>query len=283
MKWLVIISALILIGIGIAVIYSKNRWRINTDTRRAKLASGQQIIKPSFYTEAELEGLPTPVQRFFRKVLNNGQPIITTVKLTQQGQFNMGETEAKWSPFTATQIAISQRPGFDWDAYIQIVPSINIFVHDTYLLEEGNLHASLLGLFTLANMSNTPELNQGELLRFFAETAWYPTALLPSQGVRWEAIDYTSARGTLTDGAITASLVFRFNSEGMIDSIRADARYGNFGGKMIAMPWAGRFCDYTVQHGMSIPLKGEVEWERPDGAWLYYKGQVTAIDYEFAS
>lgn len=283
MKWLVIISALILIGIGIAVIYSKNRWRINTDTRRAKLASGQQIIKPSFYTEADLEGLPTPVQRFFRKVLNNGQPIITMVKLTQQGQFNMGETEAKWSPFTATQIAISQRPGFDWDAYIQIVPSINIFVHDTYLLEEGNLHASLLGLFTLANMSNTPELNQGELLRFFAETAWYPTALLPSQGVRWEAIDDTSARGTLTDGAITASLVFRFNSEGMIDSIRADARYGNFGGKMIAMPWVGRFCDYTVQHGMSIPLKGEVEWERPDGAWLYYKGQVTAIDYEFAS
>jgi hypothetical protein len=283
MKWLIIISALILVSIGTIVIYSKNRWRINTDTRRAKLANGQQIIKPNFYTEAELEGLPTPVQQFFRKVLSNGQPIIATAKLTQQGQFNMSETEAKWSPFTATQILITQRPGFDWDAYIQIVLGMNVFVHDTYLLEEGNLHASLLGLFTLANMCSTPELNQGELLRFFAEAAWYPTALLPSQGVRWEAIDDTSARGTLIDGATTASLVFRFNSEGMIDSIRADARYGVFGGKMMAMPWVGRFCDYTVQHGMSIPLKGEVEWERPDGAWLYYKGQVTTIDYEFAS
>lgn len=283
MKWLVIISALILVGIGIAVIYSKNRWRINTDTRRAKLASGQQMINPNFYTEAELEGLPTPVQQFFRKVLSNGQPILAAAKLTQQGQFNMGETKAKWSPFTATQISIAQHPGFDWDAYIQIVPGVNVFVHDTYSLGEGNLQASLLGLFTLANMHNAPELNQGELLRFFAEAAWYPTVLLPSQGVRWEAIDDTSARGTLTDGATTVSLVFRFNCEGTIDSIRADARYGFFGGKMMAMPWVGRFCDYTVRHGMSIPLKGEVEWERPDGAWLYYKGQVTEIDYEFAS
>jgi hypothetical protein len=75
---------------------------------------------------------------------------------------------------------ITQHPGFDWDARIQMVPGLKAFVHDTYLLGEGNLHASLLGLFTLAKMHDTPELNQGELLRFFAEVAWYPTALLPS-------------------------------------------------------------------------------------------------------
>ena len=38
------------------------------------------------------------------------------------------------------------------------------------------------------------EVAQGELMRFFAEAAWYPTALLPSQGVRWQAVDDTSAR-----------------------------------------------------------------------------------------
>ena len=37
------------------------------------------------------------------------------------------------------------------------------------------------------------EVAQGELMRFFAEAAWYPTALLPSQGVRWQAVDDTSA------------------------------------------------------------------------------------------
>jgi len=281
MKWLLTIAALIVICLGLAVIYGKYQWQINTKDLRDKLSNGRQAIQPKFYSEEELESLPAPVQRYFRKVISNGQPMISAVKLTQQGQFNMSETEQNWNPFTATQIAIAQRLGFDWDGHIQLALGIKVFVHDTYLLGKGNLHASLLGLFTLANIRDTPELNQGELLRFFAEAAWYPTALLPSQGVRWEAIDDMSARGTLTDGATDASIVFRFNSEGMIDSFRADARYGTFGGKMMEMPWRGRFGDYKIQHGISIPSKGEVEWERPDGTWLYYKGQITEIEYEF--
>ncbi|HUG25440.1 DUF6920 family protein [Piscinibacter sp.] len=50
--------------------------------------------------------------------------------------------------------------------------------------------------------------------RFFAEMAWYPTALLPSQGVRREAIDDRSANATIVDGRLTLTLVFRFNASG---------------------------------------------------------------------
>ena len=283
MKLIITIGALILVGIGLAIIYGKYRWQIDTDRLRAKFASERQIIEPKFYTQAELEGLPAPVQRFFRKVLKDGQPMVAAAKLSQQGQFNLSETELKWNPFTATQIATAQRPGFDWDGHIQIVPGVNTLVHDTYRSGVGNLHASLLGLFTVAAMHGTPELNQGELMRFFAEAPWYPTALLPSQGVRWEAIDDNSARGTMTDGKTTVSIVFEFNAEGTIDTFRADARYGTFGGKLSAMPWVGRLREYTMQDGMYIPLYGEVGWERPTGTWLYFKGEITEIEYEFAS
>ena len=68
------------------------------------------------------------------------------------------------------------------------------------------MHAALLGLVTLADIRGTSEVAQGELLRFLAEAAWYPTALLPSQGVRWEALDGISARATLTDGATMVAL-----------------------------------------------------------------------------
>ncbi len=223
-KWIAIIGVLIIVCIGLAAIYGSYRWQSDTDNLRAKLANGQRTIKPRIYEKKEIEDLPIPVQRFFQTVLKDGQPIVAAVKFSQQGQFNTSQTEAKWSQFTATQVVITQRLGFDWDARIQMAPGLNTFVHDSYLLGEGNLQASLLGLFTLANMRNTPELNQGELLRFLAEAAWYPTALLPSQGVRWEAIDETSARATLTDGA-TISLVFQFNAEGAIATFRAEARY----------------------------------------------------------
>jgi hypothetical protein len=218
----------------------------------------------------------------------------------------MNELEEQWKPFTATQLVITQRLGFDWDACIQMTPGLNAFVHDTYLLGKGSLQASLLGLFILAKMSDAPEMNQGELLRFFAETPWYPTALLPSQGVRWEAIDDNSARATLTDGATTASVVFQFNAEGAIATFWAEARYrathgyalgrklaGLFSSRwavargaiapLTAMPWGGSLRDYSVRDGMLIPLDGEVGWEYPEGTRLYFKGQITEISYEFAS
>jgi hypothetical protein len=278
-QWIVIIVVLIIVCFGMTAIYGSYRWQSDTDRLRAKLTGGQRTIKPHIYDPKEIEDLPAPVQRFFRTVLKDGQAIVAAVKLSQQGQFNMSETEAKWSPFTATQLVITQHPGFDWDARIQMAPGLKAFVHDTYLLGEGNLQASLLGLFTLAKMYDTPELNQGELLRFFAEATWYPTALLPSQGVHWEAIDDTSARATLTDGATTVSLVFQFNAEGAIATIRAEARYRD---KLTAMPWCGRFWNYSVRNGMLIPLEGEVGWEYPEGIRLYFKGRITEISYEFA-
>ncbi len=279
-KWIGIIGFLIAVSLGIAAIYGSYRWQSDTDKLRAKLTDGRRTIKPQIYDPKEIEGLPAPVQRFFRTVLKDGQAIASAVKLSQQGLFNMNEMEDKWSPFTATQFVITQRLGFDWDARIQMAPGVNAFVHDTYLLGEGSLHASLLGLFTVADVGGTPEANQGELLRFFAEAPWYPTALLPSQGVRWEAIDDTSARATLTDGATTVSVVFQFNAEGTIATMRAEARYRD---KLTAMPWCGRFWEYSVRNGMLIPLEGEVGWEYPEGIRLYFKGRITEIDYEFAS
>ncbi|MCG6135521.1 MAG: hypothetical protein MET45_12790 [Nostoc sp. LLA-1] len=170
-KGIAIISVFIIVCLGIATIYGGYRWQSDSDKLRAKLIRERQTVKPKIYDPKEIAGLPAPVQRFFRTVLKDGQAMVSAVKLSQTGKFNMSETKAKWSPFTATQLVITQRLGFDWDARIQMAPGLNTFVHDTYLLGEGNLQASLLGLFTVMKTSVTPELNQGELLRFFAEAA----------------------------------------------------------------------------------------------------------------
>ena len=280
LKSVVIITVSVIVLFGIVSLYGRYQWQSETERLRAQLTNGKQTINPKTYDLKELEGLPDPVQRFFRVVLKEGQPIIAAVNLSQQGLFNMSETEAKWSPFTATQIVTTQRPGFDWDARIQMAPSMSAFVHDAYVLGAGSLHVSILGLLTVADVRDTPAAAQGELLRFFAEMPWYPTALLPSQGVRWEAIDDTSARATLTDDPTTVSLVFRFNAEGTIETMRAEARFRD---KLTAMPWSGRFWNYSVCNEMLIPLEGEVGWEYPDGIRLYYKGKVTEINYEFAT
>ena len=281
---IVIIIILIVALLWIITIYGSDRWRAETDKLRVKMTNGQQPIQPKTYDSKEIAGLPEPVQRFFKTVLKDGQAIVAKVAISQHGQFHMNETEDKWHRFTATQLVTTQRIGFDWDAKIQMIPFINIFVHDTYLLKEGHLQASILGLFTVAKIHNTTELNQGELLRFLAETVWYPTSLLPSQGVVWEAIDQHSSRATLTDGKTTASVVFQFDTDGLITSMRAESRcYRVVGDKLTFMPWVGNFREYEIHNGMRIPLEGEVGWEHPEGVRLYFKGKITKISYEFAS
>ena len=173
-----------------------------------------------------------------------------------------------------------QRPGFDWDGRIAIMPGVTVCVHDAYIAGEGRLHAALFGLVSLANIRGTPELAHGELMRFLAEAAWYQTALLPSQGVQWSALDDTSAKATLRDGGTAPTLLFRFNKEGLAESVRADARGRAVAGTMIPTLWECRCSKYELRNGMRIPTEGEAAWLLPEGPKPYWRGRITHLAYE---
>lgn len=207
--------------------------------------------------------------------------MVSAVRLEHSGTFNMSETGEQWRPFTSTQRVIPQRPGFDWEGRIAMMPGLSVRVHDAYIAGDGILHASLFGLVSLVNLRGTPEVAQGELMRFLAEAAWYPTALLPSQGVQWEAVDDTSAKATLKDGKLHLTLLFRYDNDGLIESVRAEARGRTVAGGVISTPWEGRWSNYELRDGMRIPVEGEVSWMLPGGPKPYWRGRITGLGYEF--
>ncbi|MCD4706555.1 MAG: hypothetical protein K8S62_02315 [Candidatus Sabulitectum sp.] len=282
MWWKTVLVALIVLAfiIAAASLYGRNRWQSDTEKLLAQIEALRTPITPELYDSRELEGLPAPVQRYFRAVLKEGQPLISSVSVEHTGTFNMSETGEQWKPFMSSQRVITQRPGFVWDARIRMAPGLTVHVHDAYVAGEGILTAKLFGLLTVMNQPNTPELSQGELMRFFAEATWYPTALLPSQGVVWEAINDTLARATLTDGTTTVKLVFQFNTQGLISSVHSDGRYREVDGAQTATPWLGSFDDYELRGGMLIPLEGEVAWLLPEGPAPYWRGRIQQIEYE---
>lgn len=270
------------IGAGGAALYGASRWRAATEALHARLDGARAPIAQATYDARELDGLPPPVQRYFRAVLREGQPVIAVARFTHTGTFNMGEDAPNWRPFSSSQIVTTQRPGFVWNGRIRMAPGLPALVHDAYVAGEGLLHATLLGMVTLADLRGTPEMAEGELLRYLAEAMWYPTALLPSQGVEWSAIDETSARATLTDGMTTASLDFRFGPDGLIQSSGTTARPRVLGGTVVAAPWSGRGWTYEVHDGMRIPIDAEVAWIQPDGPYPYWRGRIASIAYEYA-
>ena len=267
--------------VAIALVYGSSRWQSATQEMHAKLEAARLPIGAKTFSLNELIGLPAPVQRYFRTVLKDGQPMIEAVSVDHTGTFNMSESGEQWKPFTSTQRVITQRPGFDWEARIKMMPGLTARVHDAYIAGEGILHATLFGLVSVVNLRGTPDVAKGELIRFFAEAAWYPTALLPGQGVRWEEVDDASAKATLRDGEITLTMLFRFNEKNLIESVRAEARGRTVGGKVIPTPWEGRWKRYERRDGMHIPLEGEAAWMLPEGPKPYWRGRIVSLTYEF--
>ncbi|MFH1184330.1 MAG: DUF6544 family protein [Chloroflexota bacterium] len=283
MWWKMILFVIIALTaiIAVALVYGSIRWQSATKEMHTRIDASRLLIGPKRYSSNELNGLPALVQRYFRAVLKDGQPMVSAVSVEHTGTFNMSETGERWKPFTSTQRVITQRPGFDWEGRIEMMPGLTVLVHDAYIAGKGILHATLFGLVSLVDIRGTPEVAQGELMRFFAEAAWYPTALLPSQGVRWEAVDNTSAKATLKDGGITLTMLFRFNEDGLFESVRAEVRGRTVAGAVIPTPWEGRWSHYELRDGMRIPLEGEVAWMLPEGPKPYWRGRITRLDYEF--
>lgn len=284
--WLKIIAIVLIVLafiLVVAILTGANRWRSDTRKLHTRMEAARVPIAPTSYDPCELEGLPAPVQRYFRAVLKEGQPLIVAVSIEHSGTFNMGETTEQWKPFSSTQSVVIQRPGFIWDARIRMAPGMTAHVHDAYIAGEGVLTAKLLGLLTVVKQPSTPELAHGELMRFFAEAAWYPTALLPSQGVTWQAIDNSKASASLTDGTVMVKLVFQFDALGLISSVRSDTRYRAVDGVQVATPWQGRFWGYERQDGILVPLDGEVEWLLADRPKPYWRGRIQRIQYELSN
>lgn len=285
-KWVVLAIALVLVAWVAVVLLGQWRWAEATAELARELEAARQPPAPARYDPAELDGLPGPVQRYFRTVLAPGQPIVTAATIEHEGDFDMGEARPNWKTFTSEQrivAAMPARPGFLWNARIAFVPGVAIRVHDAYVAGQGRLRAAVAGLVTVAEADRTPALAEGELMRYLAEAAWVPTALLPSQGVRWEPVDERSARATLADGDIRVALTFTFAADGTIDSVRAEARGRTVAGRVVPTPWEGRWSDVQAQGGMRVPMRGEVAWLTAEGRRVYWRGTITSVRYESAA
>jgi hypothetical protein len=282
LKWAkIVVFTLIAVALIVGLL-GNARWSRDTQVRMQALEATTLPVKarPQRYNDAELTNLPPVVRRYFTKVLNPNQPMVRRLYLEQTGTFNRSFTGEQWEPFTARQRVSVNRPGFVWDASITMSPGITVRVVDAYVAGVGSLQPSVFGLFDLGGSQGTADMARGELIRFVAEAVWYPTALLPSQGVKWTPVDDHTAQATLTDGPLSVTLTFNFNAQGFVERISSLERSALVNGVMLPMPWEVRLSNYQMQSGMLVPKEGEVAWLPTTGRVPYWRGTVEKFDYE---
>ena len=280
MKTVLLTLAALLLVVAATILLARVRWRSATATLATRLHHSSESVQGAVYSSSELAGLAPPVARYLRTVLREGQRIPRRARIEQRGTFAVKPTPDGWRPFSAVQQFAARPAGFVWDARIGISPGLDFLVRDAFVDGTGSMYGTVMGIVPVVNVRGTPDIAAGALVRYLAEAVWMPTALLPSQGVSWAALDDTSARATLTAGGTTVSLDFFFGADGLVERIYTPARGRDVKGTSVPTPWEGRWFEYGDRGGVRVPTRGEVAWILDEGRMPYWRGEVTSVTYE---
>jgi len=240
--------------------------RRRTDALIARLEhpSTSEVSKPS---------VPAIIQSFARRaILEN--PVPNTVWLHQSGEMriNLGD---RWRPFTAEQVISIHQPGFAWLARMQVAPLLSARILDCYVGGEGLLEARLFGSLRLARAAG-PKTDKGELMRYLAELAWAPHAMLHNRQLSWREIDATKAEvaAESSAGLTRVRLIFE---NGDIARVEAEDRPRMTGRRIVPTCWQGHCFDYREINGCRIPTRAVASWLLEDGLFEYWRGRITAF------
>jgi hypothetical protein len=273
---------------------------------------------PERFSPDNLAGLPAPVARYLGLALHSGQPMLAAVRIDHAGRRSASGSAAaaaaapaslaRWLTFTSTQ-RLTMRPPFSpWDGAIFSLPDVGAIQVLHHPAARGRaLHAGQPGVIGMINDQDEEQYERDALMRYLALAAWYPTALLPSQGVSWQAVNADSACATLEgQRVLSVTLLFHFGADGLIDTVqvpqrshvmrqhwhRQQAKRADHNSAVPdssaetdtsqPQPWQVRFWNPVRRDGMQVPQDAELAWLLPDGPRPYWLGRLTRAVYEFA-
>lgn len=236
----------------------------------SNLFADSKSISTQKFSYHQLDGLPKPVQQYFKHVLKDRQPYISYIRLKHDGQFKTG-LKKDWVAIKGEQYFTTGTPGFIWKG------TTAMFVaRDMYLANEGRLIATILSTVTVADIHGKQQYNESELLRWLSESVWFPTNLLPSEKLHWTAIDDSSAKLTFNYDGLSLFYIINFNDKGEIVQMETK-RYMDE--KRLEI-WIIKPGKYEEKNGIIIPTEAEVFWRLKEGDFSYAKFNVTEIEYD---
>ena len=143
-------------------------------------------------------------------------------------------------------------------------------------MESGQLKVKILGLIPIVKEEGA-HVDQAELLRWLGESFWFPTNLLPSDNLSWDAVDGNTARLNYQYRDIGISYLVSFNDKGEMTRLET-ARYRQAGE---IMTWVGKVSDYKYFDGFLVPTHIEASWIMEEGEHQYVDFYVETIEYQY--
>ena len=217
--------------------------------------------------------LPSAVRDLALRLGADPVPGPETVTLNQIGQMKLGLRSTRWLPFTARQTLSVRSSAFAWRARFR--PFGYLSVTDAFENGTGRLDVTALGFIPLVRTQPISALTRGELMRYLAELAFVPDAILHNRQLRWRVDDATRFSVSAGAGMEAVEVTLSLGRDGRIAGIHAADRPRSVTEPFLPTPWRGHFSDYRQQMGRWIPFAAKVAWVIDGVETLYWRGILT--------
>ena len=226
----------------------------------------------------ERQQLPPPVQRYFQFVFQGRIPSYRVATMQMSGQFRRPQ-QSSFNPTTAEQTSAIRQPGLVFSATTPIIPLVWARAYDAYVDGKMEMKAKILSTFTVVNEQSNPTLDQISLRRWLLESALYPMVLLPSEYVRWEAIDDQHARVIAQYQGVSTRMIATFAPSGELTRMNAEEN-GDLNTPYHGSGEQVERSDYQDIQGMMIPMQFSIARVHDGQVLPFWSGKIEKITFE---
>lgn len=214
-------------------------------------------LDPSRY-----EGLPEPVQRYFRYAFDGQDQVrIESIHWEEEGHFKLPVGEFST---TATQHSLPLRPHYVWRGLYRTDAGLTVLEsRDAFSPEAHSMRAKLMGYVTVmdtnyADSDKLARLHSYLALRYYGTALAFPWALLPNALVDWEAKSSSQAWLVLNHGDLQGRYLVTFDRLGRITRMETPGLmlHGNDN----RLREVGEKSAYREVNGFMVPTAFDYRW-----------------------
>ncbi|MFO7562355.1 MAG: DUF6544 family protein [Enhygromyxa sp.] len=269
--------AALLAGLIVGALLNRTGFDRRVDAEVAELFAEIETM-PTYYSERELEGLPPPVQRFFRRNLQDGAPHPSCLRTRDAGRVRQRPGQP-WTEYAGEHYAVASAPAMLWFARLRPLPLVWVDARNLYLRGRGHTLTKLLS--SLSSVDLRDDATRGALLLdYVAELALMPGALLPADDRGWEPVDEQAARFSVRDGELRVAGVFHFDELGNIVRFETEDRPYQADPAPASARWVVRYAEHRSFGECQLPTKIDTQWQLDEQTFHYVERTIEALEHD---
>lgn len=218
--------------------------------------------------------LPAAAQRWLDSVVAPDAPSPERIWVGERGEM---EAQGRWLSFKSTGTYETRPFSYDWRGRLRLKTALWILVKDGHAADKGWGGAWLYGIKSLGQREG-PDVLVMQMIRSLAELAWVPDLARAEPSLKWTDAGKDAFEISHVAGSRTVSVRFDIDERGDVVRASSKARPYDVPDGFAEAPWRCDFGQPREFDGVRIPSTVVATFERKDGPWEYFRGEVTSVD-----